>query len=140
MDAVDGTKVWFGNLELAPGYYAERDETGVYLMDPGGRRVMRFSGDVAPEGDALETGRLEPSAKPEPAGWQELCRSLLIRLSQKSAECERLHVRVTELDERLQAAERHQANAIAEDMYEFFRKRARQVVDRKQMSRRRGVR
>ena len=117
-----GTKVWFGNLDLAPGYYAERGETGV----------------VAPARDARKTGHQPPLADPEPGGWQELCHSLLIRLSQKSAECERLRVRETELDERLRAAERDQA--IAEDIYGFSRKRVRQVADRRQRSRRRGLR
>jgi hypothetical protein len=139
MDPVDGTKVSVGNLDLPPGYYAERGETGVYLMDPDGRRVMRFSSDVS---SAAEPGGLKPSAKPQPEEWQELCRSLLIRHSQKSAECERLLARVTELAGRLEAVEveRDQANAIAEDLYEFFRNRVRATVDRKQRSGRRGAR
>ena len=129
-------KVSVGNLDLPPGYYAERGEAGVYLMDPDGRRVMRFSSDVASAGDPRETGRLKPSAKPQPEEWQELCRSLLIRLSQRSNECERLRVRVEELAERLEAAEaeRDQANAIAEDLYEFFRNRVRETVDRRERS------
>jgi hypothetical protein len=45
---------------------------------------------------------------------------------------------VTELAELLEAAEagRDQANAIAEVVYEFFRKRVRETVDRKQGTRR----
>ena len=128
MDPVDVRKVSVGNLDLPPGYYAERGESGVYLMDPDGRRVMRFSSDVSPAGDSPG---VKPSAKPQSEEWQELCRSLLTRLSQKSAECERLSARVQKLDERLHTAEaeRDQANAIAEDLYEFFRNRVRETVD-----------
>jgi hypothetical protein len=141
MDPVDQRNVSVGNLDLPPGYYAERGETGVYLMDPDGRRVMRFSSDVASAEDPRETGRLKPSATPQPEEWQELCRSLLTRLSQKSAECERLRARVAELGEQLEAAEaeRDQANAIAEDLYEFFRNRVRETVDRRERSGRRSV-
>jgi hypothetical protein len=137
MDRVDQRKVSVGNLDLPPGYYAERGEAGVYLMDPDGRKVMRFSSDIASAGDSREAGGLKPSAEPQPEEWQEFCRSLLIRLSLKSAECERLHVRVAELGERLEAAEaeRDQANAIAEDLYEFFRNRVRETVDRRERSR-----
>lgn len=133
-------KASVGNLDLPPGYYAERGENGVYLIDPDGRRVMRFSGDVSTAGD--QTGRLKPSAKPGSDEWQELCRSLLTQLSQKSAECERLRSRVTELGERLEAAEaeREQANAIAEALYEFFRNRARETVDRRERSGRQVIR
>ncbi len=135
---MDVRKVSVGDLDLPPGYYAERGESGVYLMDPDGRRVMRFSSDVSP---TREPGGLKPSAKPQPEEWEELCRSLLIRLSQQSAECERLRARVEELDERLEAAEleRDQANAIAEDLYEFFRNRVRETVDRRESSGRRGT-
>jgi hypothetical protein len=130
MEPVDQERTSVGSLDLPPGYYAERGETGVYLMDPDGRRVMRFSSDVASAGEHQETTRL----KPGPEEWQELCRSLLIRLSQKNSECERLSARVEELGERLEAAEseRDQANAIAEDLYEFFRNRVRETVDRRE--------
>jgi hypothetical protein len=67
MEPSDQRKVSAGNLDLPPGYYAEREETGVYLMDPDGRRVMRFSSDVAAAGNPRETGRL----KPQPEEWQE---------------------------------------------------------------------
>ncbi len=136
MDPVDVRKVSVESLDLPPGYYAERGESGIYLMDPDGRRVMRFSSDVSPARNPRESGDLKPSAKPHPEEWQELCRALLLRLSQKSAECERLSVRVKELDERLQGAEaeRDQANAIAEDLYAFFRNRVRDNVDHKEES------
>ena len=136
MDAVDEKKVSVGNLDLPPGYSAERGEAGVYLVDPEGRRVMRLPGDIA-FAKPREPGRLNP----EPGGWQELCRSLLIRLSQKDAECERLRTSLTELGERLEAAEaeRDQANAIAEDLYEFFRNRVRETVDRREGFGRRGA-
>jgi uncharacterized protein YdcH (DUF465 family) len=141
MDRVDVRKVSVENLDLPPGYYAERGETGVYLVDPDGRRVMRFSSDVSPAGDPRDPSGLKPSAKPHPDEWQELCRSLLTRLSQNSAECERLRARVKELDERLEAAEteRDQANAIAEDLYEFFRNRVRETMDHRERSGRRGA-
>ncbi len=127
-------------MDLPPGYYAERGENGVYLMDPDGRRVMRFSCDVSSAGD--QTGRLKPSAKLGSDEWQEICRSLLAELSEKSAERERLSARMTELGERLEAAEaeRDQANAIAEDLYEFFRNRVRESVDRRESSGRRVIR
>ena len=131
---VDAKKVSVEELGLPPGYSVERGEAGVYLVDPDERRVIRLPGDIA-LADPRETGG------PESGGWQELCRSLLIRLSQKNAECERLRDRVVELDERLEAAEaeRDQANAIAEDLYEFFRNRVRETVDRREGSGRRGA-
>ncbi len=134
MDAVDGKNVSVGNLDLPPGYSAEPGEAGVYLVDPDGRRVMRLPDDAA-SADPQE------AVNPEPKGWQDLCRSLLIRLSQKNAECERLHARVAELGERLEAAEaeRDQANAIAEDLYGFFRNRVRETVKRREGTGRRGV-
>jgi hypothetical protein len=139
-DAVDRRKVSVGNLDLPPGYSAERGEAGVYLVDPDGRKVMRLPGDAA-LADSREAGDRDSSAEPGPGWWQELCRLLLIRLSQKSAECERLRARLTELGERLEAAEaeRDQANAIAEDLYAFFRNRVRETVDRKERTGRRGA-
>jgi hypothetical protein len=133
---VDGKKVSVGNLDLPPGYSAERGEEGAYLVDPDGRKVMQLPGDLT-LANTRETGRLDP----EPDGWQELSRSLLIRLSQKNAECERLRDRLTELGEQLEAAEaeRDQANAIAEDLYEFFRNRVRETVDRRETPGRRGA-
>jgi hypothetical protein len=137
---VDGRKVPVGNLDLPPGYSTERGEAGIYLVDSDGRRVMRLPGHVAFT-NPREAGPSDPVAKPEPEGWQELCRSLLIRLSQKNAECEKLSARVTELGEQLEAAEaaRDQANAIAEDLYEFFRNRVRETVDSREESGRRGA-
>jgi hypothetical protein len=118
MDPVDRKDDSVKNLDLPPGYYAERGEAGVYLMDPDGRRVMRFFSDVAAAGAPRETGRLKSSAKPGPEEWQELCHALLTQLSQKSVECERLRARVEELGEQLQAAEaeRNRGNAIVEDL------------------------
>jgi len=46
-DTVGGRKVSVGNLDLPPGYSAERGEAGIYLVDPDGRRMMRLPGDVA---------------------------------------------------------------------------------------------
>ncbi|MCA1848318.1 MAG: hypothetical protein LC704_04890 [Actinobacteria bacterium] len=88
MDPVDQReKVSVGNLDLPPGYYAERGEAGVYLMDPDGRRVMRFSSDVASAGDPRESGGLKAAAKLHSEEGQWLCGSLPIRLSEKCAEC-----------------------------------------------------
>lgn len=131
---MDRRKALVGNLDLPPGYSAERGEAGVYLVDPDGRRVIRLPSDVA-------FAASREAVKPESGGWQELCRLLLIRLSQKTAECERLRVRLTELGEQLETAEaeRDQANAIAEDLYEFFRNRVRETVDRKERAGRRGA-
>ena len=100
-------------------------------MDPGGRRVMRLP-RFGPSEERLE-GSEESGA---------LCRALLVRLSEQDAECERLRNRVARLVERLEAveAERDQANTIAEDMYGFFRRRVREVVDRKRKPERRNVR
>lgn len=123
-DTVEGRKNSVESLDLPPGYYTEHDEAGVYLMDPEGLRVMRLSGDPAVA---------EPSARPHDAGRQEHPRSLAVRLSESEAECQRLRQRVAELDERLKAAEaeRDQANAISEDLYDFFRKRLREAASRK---------
>lgn len=122
-------KLSIGSLDLPAGYYAERGEAGVYLMDPDRRRVMRLP-------DEADFEELRGSG-----GEKELWRSLLKRLSQKNVECERLRARVEELGKQLEAAEaeRDQANAIAEDLYEFFRNRVRESVNRTQRSRRRSV-
>ena len=123
-DKVEGSKDTGENLDLPPGYYTKRDEAGVYLMDSEGQKVVRL-----PE----ETALADPPAKPHNGGRQESGRSLEIRLSESEAECESLRQRVAELEERLKAAEteRDQANAIAEDLYEFFRKRVREIANRK---------
>jgi hypothetical protein len=121
--------------------------SGAWICRPGtSHGPRRAKGDAVLQrrslrGRAPGTSCLKPSAKPGPEEWQELCRSLLIRLSQRSNECERLRVRVEELAERLEAveAERDQANAIAEDLYEFFRNRVRETVDRRERSGRRSV-
>ena len=75
----------------------------------------------------------KPPARPDDEVLQTNCRSLKARLSNSEAKCERLRRRVAELDKRLKAAEaeRDQANAIAEDLYDFFRKRVREVANRK---------
>jgi hypothetical protein len=114
------------DLDLPPGYYAEQGETGVHLVDPDGRRVMRLPHAVTFAGRGDQAGELTSS------GYPELCRMLLVRLHQQTAECERLSDRVATLSERLEAAEaeRDQASAIAEDLYDFFRRRVREVVDR----------
>ena len=121
---VGGRDTLVRDLGLPPGYYTEPSEVGTYLMDPEGRRVMRLPASV-PARDGVD--------EPIEEEWRELCRTLLIRLSEQTAECERLRGRVVRLEERAEAAEaeRDQANAIAEDLYDFFRRRVREVVDRK---------
>ena len=120
---MDGRETLIRDLDLPPGYYAERSEAETYLMDPEGRRVMRLSAS------ASSLDRVEEPTQEE---WRELCRTLLICLSEQIAECERLRGRVARLEERAEAAEeeRDQANAIAEDLYGFFRRRVQEVVDR----------
>lgn len=103
----------------------EQSAAGVHLVDPDGRRVVRLPNAVI---SAVRREDREPTSE----GYPELCRMLLIRLREKTAECERLGDRVATLSERLEAveAERDQASAIAEDLYDFFRRRVREVVDR----------
>ena len=127
---MDGRDTLVRDLGLPPGYYTEQSQAETYLMDPDGRRVMRLPASVPPR-DRVE----EPTREEE---WRELCRTLLIRLSEQTAECERLRGRVVRLEERVEAAEeeRDQANAIAEDLYGFFRRRVREVVDHRRRPRR----
>jgi hypothetical protein len=101
-------------------------------MDPDGRRVMRLPASL-PSRDRVQ--------EPTQEEWRSLCRVLLIHLSEKTAECERLRGRVVRLEERVEAAEdeRDQSNAIAEDLYDFFRRRVRETVDRKKPERRTHV-
>lgn len=119
-----GRDIMVRDLDLPPGYYADQSEAETYLMDPDGRRVMRLPASVSPRNGVDESTREE---------WRDLCRALLLRLSEQTAECERLRRRVARLEERAEAAEadRDQANAIAEDLYDFFRRRVREIVDRK---------
>jgi hypothetical protein len=114
--SVDGRDTLVRGLDLPPGYYAERSEGETYLVDPEGRRVMRLPSSLP----ARDLGE-----EPTQEGWRELCRVLLVGLSEQTAECERLRVRAEAAE-----AERDQANAIAEDLYDFFRRRVREVVDR----------
>ena len=129
---MDGRDTLVRDLDLPPGYYAERSEAETYLMDPDGRRVMRLPAS-APSRDRVD--------EPTQEEWRDLCRSLLIHLSEQTAECERLRVRVARLEERVEAAEdeRDQSNAIAEDLYDFFSRRVREVVDSKKPERRTHV-
>lgn len=120
---VDGSRnTLVRDVDLPPGYYAEETEAETYLMDPEGRRVMRLSAPL------LSRGRGEEPTQEE---WRALCRGLLVRLSAQSAECERLSIHAAGLEARVEAAEaeRDQANAIAEDLYSFFRRRVQEVVD-----------
>ena len=121
---VHGRDTLVRGLDLPSGYYVERTEAETYLMDPEGRRLTRLPASV-PTRDGVD----EPTEEER----RGLCRALLIRLSEQTAECERLRGRVVRLEERAEAAEeeRDQANAIAEDLYDFFRRRVREVVDRK---------
>ena len=124
---MDGRDTLVRGQDLPPGYYVERSEAEAYLIDPEGRRVMRLPASVASR------------AQEE---WRALCRALLIQLSEHTAECERLRGRMARLEERAEAAEaeRDQSNAIAEDLYGFFRRRMREDVDRKRKPGRRTAR
>lgn len=64
--------------------------------------------------------RLEDSTIPV-EGWKGLCRSLLIRLFEQTVEYTQLRERMRDLGERLERIEeeRDQANAVADDLYEF---------------------
>lgn len=108
----------------------ERSKAETCLMDPEGRKVMSLPASVA------SRDRDEGPTQDE---WRALCRGLLVRLSAQSAECERLRIHAARLEARAEAAEaeRDQANAIAEDLYDFFRRRVREVVDRRTESERR---
>jgi hypothetical protein len=105
-------------------------EAETYLVDPEGRKVMRLPASVA------SLARVEEPTQEE---WRSLWRAVLIQLSQQTAECERLRDRVARLEERAEKAEaeRDQSNAIAEDLYGFFRRRVQEDVDRKRTSGRR---
>ncbi len=131
-----------GNLSSGSRYYVELDERGIRLMDPDGRRVAQLPGTKASDGRhgvGDEDWSTQPEATPE--GWKEACRILSILLHQQTAENEELRDRVAELNRRLEAAEgeRDQANAIAENLYEFLRGRMREVSDRKKSRGGRGV-
>lgn len=119
-------------LDLPQGYCTELSETGVYLRDPNGWIVMKLPDEVA----SADQWRAEHPDYPREqtlAASQELCRALLVRLSQQTAECEMLRDRVAVLEERLKAAEeeRDQANAIAETLYDdYFREHLRIAASR----------
>jgi hypothetical protein len=127
---VDGRDTLVRGLDLPPGYYVEQSEAETYLMDPEGRKVMRLPASVA------SRARVEEPTREE---WRSLWRAVLIQLSQQTAECERLRDRAARLEERAEEAEaeRDQSNAIAEDLYGFFRRRVQEDVDRKRKSGRR---
>lgn len=116
-------------LGLFHGYRGERQGTDIRVLDPNGRRVAQFSNAVTSGEERADGFPVELSV----AEWQQLCGVLLLELSRRDAECEELRVREAELTERLETveAERDQANAIAEDLYQGFRERVRRVQDRK---------
>ena len=130
---MNGRDTLVRGLYLPSGYYVERTEAETYLMDPEGRRVMRLPASVSSQ-DRVE--------EPTQEALRDLCRELLIQLSEQTAECERLHGHAARLEERVEAAEaeRDQSNAIAEDLYGFFRRRVREDVDRKKNPERRTAR
>lgn len=119
-----GSNTLVRDLDLPPGYYVERSTAETCLMDPDGRRVISLPASVASR---------DRGEEPTQEEWRALCRGLLLRLSAQSAECERLSIHAAGLEARVEAAEaeRDQANAIAEDLYDFFRRRVREVVDRR---------
>ena len=130
---MDGRDTLVRGLDLPSGYYVEWGEAETHLMDPEGRRLMRLPASVA------SRDRVEEPTQEE---WRALFRALLIQLSEQTAECERLRGRMARLEERTEAAEaeRDQSNAIAEDLYGFFRRRVREDVDRKRKPGRRTSR
>ena len=97
-------------------------------MDSEDRRVLKLP--------ASEPSRNRVD-EPTQEEWRAICRALLIQLSEQTAECERLRSRVALSEERAASAEaeRDQSNAIAEDLYGFFRRRVREDVDRKRKDR-----
>lgn len=121
---VRGRDTLVRGLDLPSGYYVERIEAETYLMDPEGRRLTRLPPSVSSQ---------DRVGEPTQEAWRELCSALLVQLSEQAAECERLRGLADRLEERVEAAEaeRDQSNAIAEDLYGFFRRRMREDVDRK---------
>lgn len=122
------------SLDLPWGYRAERSGSGMRLVDPIGRRVTQFVNPLS-FGDLRET---EPRRRTEDQeisveGWKGLCRILLIRLFDQAVEYAQLRERMRDLDDQLKRAEeeRDQANAVAEDLYEFFREHMREVAENK---------
>lgn len=111
------------------GYRMDRQGTDIRVLDPEGRRVARFSNIVTAGEEGSDRFPVELSV----TEWQRLCGVLLLELSRRDAKCEELRGREAELAERLEAveAERDQANAIAEDLYQGFRERVRRVQARK---------
>ena len=110
------------DLDLIPGYRAERDGADVSLVDFEGRRVARLPGHLASK---------EPMAPDQE--WQGLCESLLMLARSHAIECDVLHERVRELERRLEEtkAERDRSDRIAEDLYEFFSRTAQRVARRR---------
>jgi hypothetical protein len=129
----ESKKVSIEHLDLPPGYCTELKETEVYLRDPNGRLVMKLPDEMVSAGH----WRAEYPDHPREqtlAASQELCRALLVQLSQQTAECEMLCDRVAVLGEQLKAAEeeRDQANAIAEILYDdYFREHLRIAAARR---------
>lgn len=102
------------------------------LVDPMGRRVTQFVTPLA-FGDLRETEPrdwLEDSTIPV-EGWKGLCRILLIRLFDQAVESTRLREQMRDIGERLERVgeERDQANAVAEDLYQYFREHMRGVSE-----------
>ena len=108
-----------GDLDLMPGYRAERDGADISLVDSEGRRVARLPGYVGSE---------EPDQE-----RQDLCATLLPLAYSHFVECGILRERVKDLEMRLREVEeeRDTSNRIAEDLYQFFSRTARRVAGRK---------
>lgn len=104
------------------------------LVDPIGRRVTQFVNPLS-FGDLRET---EPRSRTEDQtisveGWKGLCRILLIRLFDQAVEYTQLREQMRDLNDQLERVEeeRDQANAVAEDLYEYFREHIREVSENK---------
>jgi hypothetical protein len=131
---VENTEDASRSLDLPWGYRAERDGTAMRLVDPVGRRVTQFLTPLTLK-DLREAGS---RGQPEEAaitveGWKGLCRLLLVRLFEQASECAQLREEIGDLDRQLQRVEeeRDQANAVADDLYEYLREDMREVSEDK---------
>ncbi len=130
-------KISSKDLDLSPGYRAERDGVDISLIDPEGRRVARLPGGTVPEdgAEAKPGSRSEELLAPPDEDWRQgLCRALLLLAYSHAVECEVLRERVERLGEQLKKVEeeRDTSERIAEDLYQFFSRTARKVASRKQ--------
>jgi hypothetical protein len=126
-------------LHPMPGYRVDREAVGMRLTDAEGGLVARLQYGVAFEDDAEaeETRNTpgKPAARNEDS--QDACEALLLLAYSDFLECRILRERVEELGERLEQVEeeRDKSDRIAEDLYTFFSRTARNVARRKRAAR-----